>query len=154
MDVERREALEFRVTPDGRGLSGTALRYGDTARLADGRRERFQAGAFEDLPTASLNLQHSSTSVSGPIIWSDGPHSLEFRADLVEEGVRNLVRRGAVSGVSIEFRSLDEATEHGERIIRRAELRGLAIVDSPAYPGSRVELRAREGRRGRLAAWL
>ena len=149
---ERRSAIEIRITPDGRGLAGTALRYGDRATISGGRRERFEPGAFESLPEARLNLQHSSTAVSSLVVWSDGPHSLEFRADLVEEGVRNLVTRGAISGASIEFLPIEERFDNGERVIQRAELRGLALVDAPAYPDSRVELRQRV--HGRRRRWL
>lgn len=149
MSTEHRSAIELRVTPDGRGVSGTALRYGDTATIEGGVRERFEPGAFEGLPEARLNLQHSATDISGPVVWADGPYSLEFRADVVEEGVRNLIRRGAIRGASIEFRSLDEDRSGGMRVIRRAELTGLSLVDDPAYRDSRVEVRHRtaDGRR-------
>ncbi|MDE0456336.1 MAG: HK97 family phage prohead protease [Chromatiales bacterium] len=155
MSSESRAALEFRVTPDGRGVSGTALRYGDTAVIAGGVRERFEAGAFssDSMPEIRLNLQHSRTNVSGPVVWADGPYSLEFRADNLEEGVVNLIRRGAIQAASVEFRAVEEDRADGERVIRRAELTGLALVDQGAYPDSRIELRHRRSD-GRRRWWL
>ena len=46
----------------------------------------------------------------------------------------------------MEFDPLQERTEGDLRIIERARLRGVGLVDSPAYPASRVEVRARMGR--------
>ena len=52
-----------------------------------------------------------------------------------------LVRSGVLRGLSIEFRAVAERIEAGVRVIERAVLRGVAVVDTPAYPASEVEAR-------------
>ena len=141
MESERRYAA-FRVA--GRTLSGTALRYGD---VAPEFRERFVPGAFgEDLPAIALNLQHDARMViaePGAFVLADGPRELSVRADLAEgSAALALVRRGALNGFSIEFHSLAERIESGIRVVERAELTGIALVDKGAYPQSKVQVRA------------
>ena len=144
MNPERRAGCEFRV--QGRTLSGVALRYGD---IAPQHRERFEPGAFRDLPaTVPINLQHDSSLIVAPAgMLTDGPRELRVRADLPSgSAALRLVHRGVLSGFSIEFHSRAERREGGIRVIERAELAGLALVDSPAYPASGAEVRARSGR--------
>ena len=59
------------------------------------------------------------------------------------------IRDGLLPGLSVEFRSSGEKRVGGVRRITSALLTGAGLVDSPAYGGSRVEVR---GRRRRL--WL
>ena len=56
------------------------------------------------------------------------------------------IRAGRVNGLSVEFSCQKDRNENGFRVIERAELRGIGIVKSPSYGGSRVEARARSGR--------
>ena len=139
MEPERRYS-DFRVA--GRTLTGTALRYGD---IAPEFRERFVPGAFSDLPSVlPLNLQHDDSVIVVPeAMLSDGPRALEVRADLPEgSAALALVRRGALTGFSIEFHAREERSEAGIRVIERATLTGLALVDRSAYPASVAEVRA------------
>ena len=138
--IEHRDGVEFRVS--GRTLTGRALVYGD---VAPDYRERFVPGAFGEVRSIPINLQHDSAIIVSPdALLTDSPRSLDVRADLAEgSAALTLVRRGALSGFSIEFRAKDERREAGIRVIERAELSGLALVDQGAYPGSTVEVRAR-----------
>ena len=53
------------------------------------------------------------------------------------------MRRGALNGIlNVEFHALAERREGGLRVIERAELSGLALVDRGAYPQSVAEVRA------------
>ena len=144
MITERRYA-DFRVA--GRTLAGTALRYGD---VSPDYRERFIAGALAPIPDVPLTLQHDPGSVlieAGRYALSDGPRSLDVRADLREGAAAlALVKRGVLTGFSIEFRAESERRESGVRVVERAMLTGLSLVDRPAYPGSGVEVRKRRGR--------
>ncbi len=137
--MERSGPIEFRGGPDGR-IEGAALVYGDVASV-DGQPERFAPGAFQDPPEEMpVNLQHDADILVGTATLAATP--TELRATLpVRAGFRDLVKRGALSGFSIEFRAIQESVADGVRIIERAALLGLALVDTGAYPQSRVEAR-------------
>ena len=134
-------------------IEGTLMRYGDTATLPWGEKERFEAGAFGDVSTldAALNVQHmrdqtvARTGGAG-LTLTDSMSSLDLRAELDSNDIDasralSKVKKGILRGLSIEFMPLKERLE-GSRdtgytvVIERAELRGAGIVDRPAYPGS------------------
>ena len=140
---EHRDGLEFRV--QGRTLSGTALRYGD---VSPDFAERFEPGAFGEVRTIPINLQHDRAIIVAPAaVLADTTRSLDVRADLPEgSAALSLVKRGALNGFSIEFHAKAERREAGVRVVERAELTGLALVDRGAYPESKAEVRARSGR--------
>ena len=137
----------------GRVLSGTALRYGDVARIG-GQREKFLPGSFPDVERADilLNRQHSrerplARSNGGGLTVSDSPQALSIRAELPQTADSNetleLVKRGVLRGLSIEFEALRESQENGTRVVTLAKLFAVAVVDSGAYPASTVEARQR-----------
>ncbi|MDD9980193.1 MAG: HK97 family phage prohead protease [Gammaproteobacteria bacterium] len=141
MEAERRYA-DFRVS--GRTLSGRAIPYGE---VSPDFAERFLPGAFgPELPTVPLNLQHDTTIElipAGGLALTDGPRALEVRAELPEgSAALALVRRGALTGFSVEFHAESERREAGIRVIERARLVGVALVDKPGYPGATAEVRA------------
>ena len=78
----------------------------------------------------------------------DGP--AELRAEFTLLPTRDgqdaalMVRNRILRGLSVEFvvQPDGETWEGGLRTIHRASLRGLGLVDSPAYPGSLVSARA------------
>lgn len=141
--VEHREGVSFRVA--GRTLSGRALVYGD---VSPDFRERFEPGAFGEVGTIPVNLQHDrNLIVAERALLTDTARSLDVRADLPEgSAALALVRRGALSGFSIEFHAQAQRFEAGVRVVERATLTGLALVDRGAYPQSKAEIRARSGR--------
>ena len=153
MEPERRLALEFRVA--SRTLSGVALRYGD---LAPQFRERFVSGAFGEVGSIDVNLQHDpALVVARGAVLTDSPRELRVHVELAEGSAAiQLVREGALNGFSIEFLAVAEHDEGGIRVIEEADLRGLALVDRGAYPGSVAEVRASVAHgRGALARiWL
>ena len=141
--VEHRHGVEFRVS--GRTLSGIAMVYGD---VSPDHRERFVPGAFGEVRSIPVNLQHDRSIVVVPdALLTDSPRELRVRADLPERSAAlALVRRGVLQGFSVEFHARQERREAGIRVVERADLVGLALVDRPAYPGSGAEVRARRGR--------
>ena len=144
MTTERRAGGEVRVS--GRTLTGIAMPYGD---ISPDFRERFEPGAFGEVRAIDVNLQHDpAVLVARGATLTDGPEALRVRATLPEgSGALALVRRRALSGFSVEFRSTREHRDAaGVRVVERARLTGLALVDRPAYPGARPEVRARSGR--------
>ncbi len=147
-------ACEIRFT-SGRTLEGVALSYADTAQIGGGLREKFEPGAFSPVGDVVLNSAHDRTTPlartdGGGLTISDGSDALRIRAVLPETSAANdtiaLVKAGILRGLSVEFRATEEGFEDGVRIIEKAVLSGIAVVDSGAYPQSTVEAR-RKGRR-------
>ena len=149
MSLQQRAGAEIRLS--GRVLAGRAMVYGLPATLAPGSREMFLPGAFgKNLPAVPLNLQHDRGLVlaePGTFDLQDTPEALLVRARLpASSAAIRLVQRKALQGLSIEFDPLSERQEGSLRVIERARLRGIGLVDSPAYRASTVEVRARLGR--------
>ena len=148
MTVERRY-VELRADAEGRVLRGTAVTYGDVATLPFGR-ERIEAGAFAPLGDVILNASHDRTAplartAGAGLDLADSAERLAFAATLPEtraaDDVLALVRTGVMRGASIEMRVTAERVESGVRVIERAALTGIGIVDTPAYPASEIEAR-------------
>ena len=137
---EVRAGAEFRVA--GRTLTGRVMTYG---AISPEHSERFLPGAFGPAPSAPLNLQHDRNMVvlgAGDFVLSDTQLALEIRAELpIGSAALKLVKRGALNGYSVEFHSRQERRESGVRVIERAELVGVGLVDQPSYPDSIAEVR-------------
>lgn len=148
--VERRYA-ELRQGP-GRTLEGVAVRYGDTARLPWGE-ERIEPGAFAPIGDVILNASHDRAAplarTGAGLTLGDTVERLAISAELpvtqAADDILALVRAGVMRGLSIEFRAVAERFEGGVRVIERAVLSGIGVVDTPAYPQSEVEARRRHG---------
>lgn len=161
MDIETRY-IEFRQ--DGRKLVGTALAYGTEARLPWGR-ERIEAGAFgADVANADLilNAMHDrhrplARTGGGGLLVRDTAEALTIEAELPAtrdaDDVLALVKAGVLRGLSIEFSPERERMDGDLRIIEAARLRGVGVVDRPAYRASVVAARA-AGQRRRRKVWL
>ena len=76
---------------------------------------------------------------------SDTAERLAFAATLPEtraaDDVLTLVRTGVMRGASIEMRVTGQRFEGGVRVIERAQLSAIGVVDTPAYPASEIEAR-------------
>ena len=143
MNLEHRAGGEVRVA--GRTLSGIAMPY---STVSPGFNERFEPGAFGDVSTVDVNLQHDPGVVlARGATLTDSPRALSVSATLADGAAAlQLVKRGALRGFSVEFHARAERREAGVRVIERAHLGGLALVDMPAYPAAAAEIRARSGR--------
>jgi HK97 family phage prohead protease len=147
------------VRAEGRTLRGFAAVYGVESRDLGGFTERIQQGAFTDAlagtPDVLLTLNHSPDRVlartsSGTLRLADEQRGLAFEADLGDgptaQDVRDMVRRGDLSGASFRFRVAPDGERwDGERrtLTRIAELHDISLATVPAYDGPRVELRTR-----------
>ena len=152
--VEHRLAHEFRVS--GRTLSGVAMRYGD---ISPDFGERFVPGSLEHPGRIDINLQHDASLIAARgAVLTDGPRELRVRAELpADSAALALVQRGALNAFSVEFFARAERREAGIRVVERAMLSGLALVDRGAYPGAIAEVRKKrrpytKGRPARLRA--
>ena len=161
--VERRY-VELRAAPEGRRLEGVAVRYGDVAALPWGK-ERFEAGAFADrMSDVRLTVQHDRgrplVRTGAGLTLDDNAERLALAAELPvtreADDTLTLVRAGVLRGLSIEFRAVVERMEGETRVISRATLGAVSVVDSPAYPQSEVEARraAMPGPGRRRRVWL
>ena len=153
--------VEIRESATGPGrVDGIAIRYHDEAQLP-GFRERFQAGAFGDVAALDVlaNVQHDrgrllARTGGGGLALTDGPDALRATLDLPDtrdgHDAAALLRRGVLRGYSLEFRVEGERFEGGVRIVERAALRGLALVERPAYGESLAAIAERAAAAERL----
>ena len=143
--MEQRQGVELRA--DGRTLIGAAVRYGDTSPT---HRERFAPGSLVVSPDLAPTLGHRT----GRVLAYGADVRVEDRADALivsahlprtstADKALDGVQSGRYRGWSVEFFAREETRESGIRVIRKAELPGLALVDHPSYPGSTVEARQR-----------
>ena len=142
--IEVRED-ESRLSP-GR-IVGTLITYGE--RASD-RPELFEADSLS-WPESGiiLNRAHERTApvmrvipkvVGGSVVIDSALPDTSAGRDTATE-----IRQGLFTGLSIEFRSISQRFEGGLRKIAKAALSAAAIVDSPSYSGSAVEVRAKGG---------
>ena len=100
---------------------------------------------------------HRSLRTGAGLTLVDGPERLTFSADLPQtsasDDVLTLVRTNVLRGASVEMRVTAERVEGGVRIIEKARLSAIGVVDTPAYPQSEIEARRRGGGGGR-ATWI
>ena len=150
-DKTERRFVELRQ--EGRRLSGTAITYGSEAQIL-GFRERFESGAFGDVSALDilLNRQHDrarplARTGGGGLKLRDSAERLRIEATLPEtrdaDDVLALVKAGVLRGLSLEFNAVRERWAGDLRIISRATLRAVGVVDRPAYPDSTVALATR-----------
>lgn len=141
--------IELRV--QGRRLLGTVVRYGAPG---EGGLEQFEAGAFQDgLDDVLLNVQHQRARplarYPGSMTLRDTAEALTMEAVLPEtrdaDDVLALVKGRVLVGLSVGFLALSERWERDVRIVERATLDHVAVVDRPSYPDSVVDARAYGG---------
>ncbi len=153
--------LEIRQdeTRSGPGrLYGTLITYGEQA---GDRREVFAPGALQ-WPESGIvvNLQHDRQQPVTRVIPEQRGNAVVIDTPLPDtqrgRDAATLIRNGTFTGLSLEFQSRSEGVRGGIREIRSAFTPSAAIVDSPSYKGSHVEVRKRrQGRQGRLPlVWL
>lgn len=151
MTIElRSRPVELRA--EGRQLSGVVMPYNERALMPWGG-ERFEPGAFLPLGDVKLNLQHQRTTLltrtGAGLELIDGPDALRMVAALPDTTAARdaveLVRAKVLQGLSVEFNARQERLENGDRVVSRAILSGVGIVDDGAYASAIVEARRRGG---------
>ena len=155
-EIELREDTE-RLSP-GR-LVGTLMAYGKQAK---DRREVFEVGSLS-WPTPSgiiINRQHLRQSPIMRVLPVVKDNEVRIDAPLPDTSAGRdaaaEIRSGLFSGLSVEFKATAQNVVGGVRRITAAVLSGAAIVDSPSYAGSSVEVREKGvgGRPTEETLWL
>lgn len=148
MSAPERRFVEFRA--DGDAITGVVVRYGDTATFGQWS-ERFEPGALE-YSDVVVNLQHDRgkpvARIGAGLTLSDSKAALEARIAAPDtvygREAKELIGAGILRGLSMEFRAIEERMEDRTRIVSRAELVGIGIVDRPAYAESTIAARFAE----------
>lgn len=160
--IQRRSVETVEQKLDGRTLSGYAAVYGQDSRelVENGRAfvERIAPGAFaETLRTGSdvkLYYNHEPNALlartkSGTLKLRSDRQGLAFEASLPEttlgNDVRTLIERGDLSGeMSFGFFVEDESWNRTrtERLVKRARLVEVSVVQDAAYPQTNSSLRS------------
>ena len=157
MGEAMRRFVELRADGERR-VSGVAVAYGD---VSPQWQERFTPGSIELEPVLNLNVQHDrgrpvAGYPDGGLRFTDSPEAMEVSAELADtsEGrdAWTNVRGRILRGFSLEFVALEERLEGALRVIERAALVGIALVDRPSYPASTVQARALDAKRRQHAA--
>ena len=158
-NIEYRFA-DIEVRDDGAVIEGTAMPYGTEADIAGMFRESVDAGAFE-IRDVILNKMHDradpiARTGGGGLTLTDGPDRLLLRAEVPEyrPDIRDMVKRGILKGLSVEMRVIrEEWPTQDRRIIRSAELRGVGLVDRPAYGEATAAIVKRMKEQGPAGWW-
>ena len=165
-DTEHTEQTEQRtatiaiddVGTEGKTLHGFAALYGSQSRDLGGFTESIQRGVFTEAlagnPDVLLTFNHSPDKVlartsSGTRKLSDEERGLALKAELGDgptaQDVRDMVRRGDLSGASFRFtiKPDGERWEGNKRTLTKiSRLIDVSLATVPAYEGPQVELRS------------
>ena len=150
--MELRCAIELRADDSRQSpgrVVGTLMEY---EKRAGDRAEMFAAGALS-WPEGGivLNEQHNRQAPIMRFTPEARDNRVVIDSPLPDTArgrdAATLIRNGTFRGLSVEFRATDETMRGSVRLIRAATLAGAALVDDPAYPASRVEVRQRSGHR-------
>ena len=164
MNIIEHRFVELRAEPESRKIAGVAITYNDLAKLPWGL-ERIAAGAFGDVKSLDviMNLQHNramplARTTGGGLQLQDDDDALRVEAELpatrMADDALTMVQSGVLRGLSIEFKATNEHRQGNVRVIDRARLVGVSLVDTPAYPRSMVEARMKQMDRYSRRVWL
>ena len=136
------------VRASGREIVGLGLPYGE---ISPSHLERFEAGGAEIAPAAYLDLEHDPLKVvayiGGGLTIEDTVNGMMIRAvapptpagDVALSGIAD----GSRSGLSVEFKALDETRDEGIRVVTRYQVAGFGLVSAASYTTAGVtEVRA------------
>ena len=161
------DALEYRfaeceVRDAGAVVAGTVMPYGSEARIMGAFTESVEPGAFT-FDDVILNRMHVREDLiartgGGGLVLTDSASALALRAEVptYRADIRDQVNRRILRGFSVEMRvTAEDWPSPDRRIIKAAELRGIGLVDRPAYGDATAELakRAQDGGRIEVRWW-
>ena len=157
-----RRTLTAEQSMDGRTLSGYAAVYGQDSReiVEQGRKfvERIAPGAFNETLSSGADVKlyynHDASmplarTKSGTLTLRSDRNGLAFTASLPEttlgNDIRALIERGDLTGeMSFGFYVSEDSWNKNrtERLVKRAQLVEVSIVQDAAYPQTSSSLRS------------
>jgi HK97 family phage prohead protease len=150
------DGADLEIRGDGRTLHGLAVPYNVPTRISSRLEgqfdETFRPGAFartirERGSKVRLHVLHDQTTrlpIGRATELREDPAGLvgEFRVSATRQGdeVLELVRDGALDGLSIGFRPIRDRWTKGRQSVERLEvaLNEVSVVATPAYAGARI----------------
>lgn len=160
--ISRRDFTAAEQSIDGRQLAGYAAVYGQDSReiVENGRKfvERIAPGAFNETLSSGADVKlfynHDASmplarTRSGTLKLRSDRNGLAFEATLPEttlgNDVRALLERGDLSGeMSFGFYVSEDSwnKDRSQRLVKRAQLVEVSIVQDAAYPQTSSSLRS------------
>lgn len=160
--ISRRDFTAAEQSIDGRTLAGYAAVYGQDSReiVENGRKfvERIAPGAFNETLSSGADVKlfynHDASmplarTRSGTLKLRSDRNGLAFEAKLPEttlgNDVRALLERGDLSGeMSFGFYVSEDSwnKDRSQRLVKRAQLVEVSIVQDAAYPQTSSSLRS------------
>ena len=150
---------EFRYSPlttveaGSATFQGVLMKYRSIGEGPYGK-EVFLPGSFGNVEQAEilLNVQHdrSRPLARAPgtmqLVDSNSVLTLVAKPPATQEvqDARMMVQAKILTGLSIEFTALEQEHRNGLRVISKAQLCGVGLVDTPAFPASTVEARRQQ----------
>ena len=151
-EIEHRAFDEIRAEGDSI-LVGVAVPYNRASQIGERFTEIWRPGSVGEIGEVRANVQHSRSAPlavhkeGGGLSFQDTSTELRARIDVVQTAngadCLEMVRRGILTGLSAEFKCLQDSWRGRERTITSVELRGLAVVDVPGLDGAAVALEKR-----------
>lgn len=150
----------MRVLPLNEGLAvleGRAMRYGEPGDVGPFT-EEIRPGAFE-MSDVIANRQHVrekplGRTGGGGLTLTDSETELRVRLELPDtvdgRDTMTLVRQKILRGLSVEMAVRNDQWLGKHRVVHRAVLLGVAVVDRAAYAGATIA----EGRQWQAAEFL
>ena len=146
----------------GRILTGVVMRYGSIGQGPNGMPEVFTPGAFGAISELdiSLNFMHQrekplARTGGGGLTLSDSGSMLSMTAMLPKttdaDSALELVRTRVMRGLSVEFFPRQDRMENGTRIIAKAQLVGIGVVDTGAHHTTLEARRQQHEQRAKLS---
>ena len=124
----QRRFFDLRFDEQERRVSGTVMRYGDTATLPWGEKEKFEPGAFGEVAGSDvmLNVQHDRSlpigrTTGGSMRLMDTGGALTVEATLPDTTIANdaftNIRAGILRGFSASSSIPDETRMENDTIV-------------------------------------
>ena len=160
--ISRRDFTAAEQSIDGRTLAGYAAVYGqDSREIVEGGRtftERIAPGAFNETLSSGADVKlfynHDASmplarTRSGTLQLKSDRNGLAFTASLPDttlgNDVRALIERGDLSGeMSVGFFVVEDSwsKDRSQRLVKKAQLVEVSIVQDAAYPQTSSSLRS------------